>query len=463
MNKLSTKTAFATFISSLVGVFLIAVIIISLVKNMVNNHLDNVKTNTLAVAKQALSSPLWNYDEIYIQEVLDSFIDKNLNTVVAVKLFPNDNKKIFYSFNKKFSLQEIEKDAEENNISVLRDKVNHRGRELGEVKIYYSTSVFTQEFQNLQLIAAIITLLLGIVLAYLSFHFLSKWLTNPLKEIAADADKVGSGDYDVQFKTNYAGDLNIVTRSFNETIKAIKLRDQELMEHNTKLESLVKQRTKDLESFSYSVSHDLRSPLRGIDGWSMALMEDYGDKLSPEALMYLTRVRSEAQRMGVLIDSLLSLSKIIQSELNIEKVNISEIAEIISKRLKEENPERTVNFKIQSNLQTKGDPRFIEIALTNLLNNSVKFTSKANDAQIEFGMKEVDHKKVFYVKDNGAGFNMANAKNLFGPFQRLHKQTDFPGTGIGLATVERIIHIHSGKIWAESELNKGATFFFTLE
>ena len=162
MIKLSTKTAFATFISSLVGVFLIAVIIISLVKNMVNNHLDNVKTNTLAVAKQALSSPLWNYDEIYIQEVLDSFIDKNLNTVVAVKLFPNDNKKIFYSYNKKFSVQEIEKEAEDKKISVLTDKVNHRGRELGEVKIYYSTSVFTQEFQNLQLIAAIITLLLGI-------------------------------------------------------------------------------------------------------------------------------------------------------------------------------------------------------------------------------------------------------------------------------------------------------------
>jgi signal transduction histidine kinase len=462
MKKLSTKTAFATFISSLVGVFLIAVIIIGLVKNMVNNHLDNVKTNTLAIAKQSLSSPLWNYDEIYIQEVLNSFIDQNLNTVVAIKLFPNDNKKIFTAYNNNFSVDEIESEAESKKISVLTDKVNHRGRELGEVKIYYSTSVFTQEFQRLQIITTAITFLLGVILAYISFRLLSKWLTTPLKEIAADANKVGSGDYDVQFKTNYIGELNIVTQSFNETIKAIKLRDNELIEHNTKLESIVKQRTKDLESFSYSVSHDLRSPLRGIDGWSMALLEDYGDKLDADALMYLNRVRSEAQRMGVLIDSILSLSRILQSDLNIEKVNISEIAEIISRRLKEENPNRSVNFSIQSNLETFGDPRFIEIALTNLLNNSWKFTSKANEAEIEFGMKEIENQKIFYVKDNGAGFNMANAKNLFGPFQRLHKQNDFPGTGIGLATVERIIHIHSGKIWAESELNKGATFFFTF-
>lgn len=463
MNKLSTKTAFATFITSILGALLIAIVIISLVRNTVNNYHENVKTNTLAIAKQAISSVLWNYDEVYIQEVLNSFIDENLNTIVAIKLIPNDNKKFFISHSKNFTDKNIDNLISKKEIAILEDNVMYRGNSLGIIKIYYSTSFFENSFFKLQLISVIISILLGLIIAYVSFRILSKSLTTPLKEIVVDAKKVGSGNYDVQFKTDYINELNIVTQSFNETIKAIKIRDDELTNQNNKLESLVRNRTKDLESFCYSVSHDLRSPLRGIDGWSLALCEDYGDKLDPTANSYLQRVRSEAQRMGVLIDSLLSLAKIVQSELKVEVVQVSKIVETIAHRLREENPGRNVKFRIAENLTTIADTRFIEIALTNLLSNSWKFTSKIQEAEIEFGSKLINNKNYFYVKDNGAGFNMANSKNLFGAFQRLHKQIDFPGTGIGLATVERIIHIHSGKIWAESEVNKGCTFFFSFE
>jgi light-regulated signal transduction histidine kinase (bacteriophytochrome) len=219
---------------------------------------------------------------------------------------------------------------------------------------------------------------------------------------------------------------------------------------------------KELEAFSYSVSHDLRAPLRGIDGWSQALLEDYSDKLDEQAREYIDRVRSETQRMGYLIDDMLKLSRLTRAEMVKEKVDLSAIAQAVAGRLQQTEPNRQVDFNIQAGLTAEGDSRLLEALLANLLGNAFKFSGKRADACIEFGQNEIEGQHVFFVRDNGAGFDMTYSQKLFGAFQRMHKVTEFPGNGIGLATAQRIIHRHGGRIWAEAEIGLGAVFYFTL-
>lgn len=251
--------------------------------------------------------------------------------------------------------------------------------------------------------------------------------------------------------------------------------EQELAKHeiaqlHADLERRVADRTaeltainEELAAFSYSVSHDLRAPLRAIDGFSQAVLEDYGLVLDSAGAGYLRRIRAEAQRMGELIDSLLDLSRITRAELNHQQVNLSELAVQISQRLQQSAPQRRGEFVIAPNLWARGDQRLLEIALENLLENAWKFTGLRGTARIEFGVEQsAERQAVWYVKDNGVGFDMAYAGELFGAFQRLHAEEEFPGTGIGLATVQRIIHRHGGRTWAEAAPDQGATFFFTL-
>jgi PAS domain S-box-containing protein len=219
---------------------------------------------------------------------------------------------------------------------------------------------------------------------------------------------------------------------------------------------------RELEAFSYSVSHDLRAPLRTIDGFSQALLEDYGKQLPEEAQGHLARVRSAAQRMAGLIDDLLNLSRVTRSQMRLVPVNLSELAQGIATELQRTHRERNVNFSITPNLKTRGDPNLLQVVLVNFLNNAWKFTSKQEQAEIQFGSRDENGETIYFVRDNGAGFDMAYAGKLFGAFQRLHGMTEFPGTGIGLATVQRIIHRHGGRVWAEAEVDQGATFFFTL-
>ncbi len=219
---------------------------------------------------------------------------------------------------------------------------------------------------------------------------------------------------------------------------------------------------KELEAFSYSVSHDLRAPLRSIDGFSHALLEDYSQQLPDEGKSYLERVRAAAQRMAILIDDLLNLSRVTRTQLQPKFINLSQMAEEIAQSLQENEPDRQVTFSITPDLRVEGDPHLMRIVLENLLNNAWKFTSKQEHAVIEFGQKSHVKERTFYVRDNGVGFDMAYAGKLFGVFQRLHSVSEFPGTGVGLATVQRIIAIHGGRIWAESAEGKGATFYFTL-
>lgn len=219
---------------------------------------------------------------------------------------------------------------------------------------------------------------------------------------------------------------------------------------------------KELEAFSYSVSHDLRAPLRSIDGFSHALLEDCPAQLSEQAKGYLHRVRAATQRMGALIDDLLNLSKMTRAEIRMQNVNLSNLAHSITTALHDGRLERNVAFQIEQGLETTGDFRLLQIVLENLLGNAWKFTSKRAHARIEFGKAQVNGSSAYFVRDNGAGFDPAYADRLFGAFQRLHAATEFPGTGIGLATVQRIIQRHGGRVWAEGAVDRGATFYFTL-
>ncbi|MDZ7959151.1 MAG: GAF domain-containing protein [Aulosira sp. DedQUE10] len=220
---------------------------------------------------------------------------------------------------------------------------------------------------------------------------------------------------------------------------------------------------KELEAFSYSVSHDLRAPLRSIDGFSQALLEDYEAELDDTAQDYLRRIRSATQRMGQLIDDLLNLSRLMRSEMQLESVDLSLLAREICTEIQESQPGRQVELVIQPGLSAQGDGRLLKMLLTNLLDNAWKFTRKHTQAKIEFGATpQARGIPAYFIRDDGAGFDMAYANKLFSPFQRLHRIDEFPGTGIGLAIVQRIVHRHGGRVWAEGIVEQGATFYFTL-
>jgi two-component system, sensor histidine kinase and response regulator len=246
-------------------------------------------------------------------------------------------------------------------------------------------------------------------------------------------------------------------------------RERDVERLNTELERRVMERTaeleaanRELEAFSYSVAHDLRAPLRGIDGFTQLALERQASTLDDEARAYLQRVRAAAQRMSRLIDDLLELAHVVRSDFEREQVDLSALAAEIDLELRAAQPERKVDFVNQTGVSVNGDPTLLRVALYNLLSNAWKFTASSTNARIEFGARRENGRPICFVRDNGVGFDMNNAGQLFGVFQRLHHVRDFPGNGIGLAIVQRAVQRHGGRVWAEAAPGVGATFWFSL-
>ncbi|MFY0566489.1 sensor histidine kinase [Archangium lansingense] len=246
--------------------------------------------------------------------------------------------------------------------------------------------------------------------------------------------------------------------------------EEQVRQLNTELERRIAERTaqlefsnRELEAFAYSVAHDLRAPLRGISTFTLVLLEDYADTLDATGMDYVQRIRASAHRMGELIDCILSLSRVNRIALVETDVNLSELAHSVSDQLQHGQLQRTVHFRIQDGLVDRGDAQLLRLVLENLMGNAWKFTRDRSVAEIEFGARPGEGTgRVYFVRDNGAGFNMDYQQKLFGVFQRLHTQQEFEGHGVGLATVQRVIHRHKGRIWGEGQVGQGATFSFTL-
>ena len=236
----------------------------------------------------------------------------------------------------------------------------------------------------------------------------------------------------------------------------------ELAETRAELVRDLEHKNRELESFSYAVSHDLRAPLRRIDSFSRAVLESQGDRLDEAGQRFLSRVREASQHMSQLIDDVLHLSRVTRADLRDQEVDLSSIASLILTRLQESEPERKMDARVRPGVVVTGDSQLLKIAMENLLENAWKFTAKEPESRIEFGMMQAGGEATYFVRDNGAGFDMTYTDRLFGPFQRLHPQGEFPGNGIGLATVQRIIHRHGGRVWAEGLVGQGATFYFTM-
>ncbi|MEX0899934.1 MAG: ATP-binding protein [Gammaproteobacteria bacterium] len=327
---------------------------------------------------------------------------------------------------------------------------------------------FWQRVTDYLTIASLVLIAALLVAALMSLQ-LQAIITQPILSVAAIAREVVTRN-DVSLRAPKTSDdeVGVLTDAFNSMLDEIEARRAEITRLNDELEERILQRTaeleqsnRELESFSYSVSHDLRSPLRAIVGFSEALQEEVPD-LPPEAQRLFERIRAATRRMAQRIDGLLNLAHVSRRPLTVQMVDLGSIAGEIIEELRQRDRDRTVTTVVEPELVARGDPKLLRAVLENLLENAWKFTGDTPRPRIEVGTVGADGETVYFVKDNGAGFDMAFADKLFAAFSRLHANDEFPGTGIGLATVQRIVQRHGGRIWAEAVPDEGAAFYFTL-
>lgn len=333
-------------------------------------------------------------------------------------------------------------------------------------------------------IIALAVLAIALLAAYALAAALQGRISAPVLVLAQTAAAVSEHqDYSVRAPKLGDDELGKLTDAFNQMLGRIEEQKQELQQYATELEQRVAERTRELEqsnealrrnaaelaasndeldAFAYSVSHDLRAPLRSIDGFSQVLLEDFAAQLGDAGRDSLQRVRAASQRMATLIDDLLKLARVARAEFRIERVDLSTLAREIVSDIQRATPDRHVDFAITPGLEAQGDSRLLRVVLDNLLRNGWKYTGRQLAPRVEFTAEDKNGGRVFLIRDNGAGFDMQYVDKLFGVFQRLHSAAEFEGTGVGLATVRRIISRHGGRIWAESAVDQGATFYFTL-
>lgn len=349
------------------------------------------------------------------------------------------------------------------------------GSTAGTVRVTLDDSKYDERLQKLVLAATLTTLLLlglGILAAYL----LAESMTRPLSQLAAGARALRDGDESVHVPVETNDEIGDLASTFNSMVQAIRGRTrdleealEELFKLNLALEDKVDQRTaqleranKEMESFNYSASHDLRAPLNRLAGFCEAMQEEYGGILDDQGRYYLDRIAATGQQMDRVLSAMLTLYQVQQRAMTIRNICISELVHAVETGMKQREPLREVQFVVQENVIVYGDMKLLWLALENIIGNAWKFTINSSPAVIEFGIKTIKDEKVCFIRDNGAGFNMEYYDKLFMPFQRLHNHDDFPGTGVGLAIVQRIIARHNGRIWLESVEGKGTTCYFVL-
>jgi len=347
---------------------------------------------------------------------------------------------------------------------------------IGSVRVVIDESIAEKHLIKLVFISLLATaafVALGVIAAYL----VAKSMTRPITELSACAAALKNGNDKVQARIETSDEIGQLAYSFNSMVEAIRLRTkdleealEELYQLNVGLEDKVGLRTsqleganRELEAFNYSASHDLRAPLTRLSGYCDALREDFADKLGKDGLHYIERIAATGKQMDLVLSAMLTLYQVQQREMSPRPLDISELATAVAASLKQREPEREVQFVIQDNINVYADMKLIWLALENLFGNAWKFTKGKTDAKIEFGETVHDGEAAFFIRDNGAGFDMAYYDKLFTPFQRLHNYEEFPGTGVGLAIVQRIIARHKGRIWLESSEGVGTTCYFVLQ
>jgi signal transduction histidine kinase len=350
--------------------------------------------------------------------------------------------------------------------------------------------LISQDAANVQrtiLILISVSVLLVAVATSVMLALMVSGISRSLSALHEGAEMIGSGDLEYRIGgvpgdelgelagslNSMAGQLKSLTVSKSDLEREVESRiaaEAEVKRLNIGLEERVAQRTaqleaanKELEAFAYSVSHDLRAPLRGIDGFGHALLEDYGDSLDEQGKDFLRRIRSATQQMGHLIDDMLKLARLTRAEMRWTAVDISGLAAKAAAAFAEEHPDRRVDMRIEHGITVDGDPDLLRVVVENLMDNAWKFSGRNPDAVIDVRSETAEAgERVFLVKDNGVGFDMAYAGKLFGAFQRLHRSEEFAGTGVGLATVQRVVNRHGGRVWAEAAVGEGAAFYVAL-
>jgi len=358
--------------------------------------------------------------------------------------------------------------------------------------VYLRTHYALYERIRDYLLISLLVIAVAMLVAWLMSRQLQQRVTGPVGAIAQVArNVVQNGDYSQRAPRAGADEVGVLADAFNAMLAEIDKRtseleaanaelgaqvsereraEEEVLRLNAELEDRVRDRTaqlqtvnQELEAFSYSVSHDLRAPLRAIAGFSQALVEDFPDDAPEEARRYLSRILAGTRHMGQLIDELLALSRVSRTALSREEVDLTELANGVVEELRQQEPRPELSITVWDGMRAVADPRLLRAVYVNLVGNAWKFTTRAQQPKIEVGaVRDSQGALVYFVRDNGAGFDMAYADKLFKAFQRLHSGNDYKGTGIGLATVQRIVHRHGGRIWAEGQVGKGATFHFTL-
>jgi signal transduction histidine kinase len=401
-----------------------------------------------------------NIDRLYSE--MEKLETANIEYLPKLRKLHNEQKEIF-------SVVANQSDIPTNQI------LSNRMKNLSILNTQKTSSILNSYFKinSLQKWDSIINgyLLLFIIIIPLTIAiitmilFLNKSIRNSLKVFTDGVNVIKNGDLGYRVSLFEKDELYELSENFNDmtaNLLEAKSKRDNLEKHLIARTDQVEAANKELEAFSYSVSHDLRAPLRAIDGFSKVLLEHSADRLDGESRRYLNIIRSNTQNMGKLIDDLLSFSRIGKQEMKLSPIDMGSLAREVIDEIAPQNPDRTIQFKIQPPPRTSGDATLIKIVLMNLFANAVKFTRTKPESAIEFGGSVSDNEIVYYVKDHGVGFDMKYSEKLFGVFQRLHRQDEFEGTGVGLALVERIIHRHNGRVWAEGAVGEGAVFYFAL-